>query len=199
MNRKRFLALLCTLVLLTVSLLPMAALASSKRYVYTSNGKSLNMRKAPITHANNKIANIPYGASVTVENFVDGGTWAYIKYDGKHGYVMSRYLVTKKPAARKSEPASAKTDSDPSYKQMEAASYDVLVRAHTPGGYVNLRWAPSTSSPVQEKVTDGSLLHVIAQNSSWAQVQDPATGLVGFMLRSFLTVSSTIGEGASAN
>ena len=199
---KRILSILLAAVLLLALALPMSALANVKhRYVYTSNGGSLNMRSSPVSHADNKIQSIPYGAEVLVESYVNNNTWAYVSYNNIAGYVMARYLVTEMPAKTKAEPAQSADAPTVSFKGFARASYDVLVRAHTPGGYVNLRWAPSMDLAVQEKVSDGAVLHVIAQNGSWAQVEDPSTGAVGFMPRSFLTEynAGAIGTGARAN
>ncbi|MCI5957243.1 MAG: SH3 domain-containing protein [Clostridiales bacterium] len=184
---KRILSTLLAAAMLFALALPTGALANVKRrYVYTANGGSLNMRTSPVSHADNKLQSIPYGAEVLVESYVNNNTWAYVSYNNVAGYVMARYLVTEMPA-KKAEPSQNEDASTVSFKGFTRVSYDVLVRAHTPGGYVNLRWAPSMDLAVQEKVNDGSVLHVIAQNHSWAQVENPATGAVGFMLRSFLT------------
>lgn len=181
---KRILAALTALVL--IAALPLGALANVKtRYVYTANGKSLNMRSAPIAHANNKIQSVPYGAQVLLESYVNGGTWAYVSYNNKAGYVMTRYLTDVQP--QNVQPAPEEESHEVSYEGFEPASYNVLVRAATPGSYVNLRWGPDKITPVHQRVNDGTMLCVIAQNKHWAQVQDPSTGAVGFMMRAFLT------------
>lgn len=181
----RCLTLLTALVMLWCVLAPVSALANVQvRYVYTSNGGVLNLRRAPVSHANNKIMSIPYGAEVLVESYVNNNTWAYVSYNGHTGYVMTRYLVKEKPG----NASNGGDDTEVNYSGFQAASYNVLVRASTPGGYVNLRWGPSKSVAVHSKIYDGAVLRVIAQNESWAQVEDPSTGAVGFMMRAFLTV-----------
>lgn len=199
--KKRILSLICVLAMLMAIALPVSAFANVKhRYVYTQNGGELNMRKAPVAHANNKIQGIPYGAEVLVESYVNNGTWAYVSYKNIAGYVMTRYLVTEKPASGGGGSPGSTTDTEVSYKGFTHTTYYALVRANTPGGYVNLRWGPSKSTPVQNKVYDGASLTVIAQNDFWAQVRDDSTGAVGFMMRSFLsTVNSggAIGTGAT--
>lgn len=193
--KKRTLSLLCAAVLLMTAMLPVAALANVHHaYVYTSNGKSLNMRKAPITHADNKIANVPYGAEVIVHEYVNSNTWAYVEYNGKQGYVMSRYLTNAKPSPKPSSGGDSGSG-DVSFKNFVQTDYMALVRASAPGGWVNLRWAPSKKMAVRERVYDGQKLEVIAQNETWAQVRDPETEIVGFMMRAFLTV---LGSGAES-
>lgn len=193
--KKRTLAVLLALVLLAA--LPFSALANVQHfYVYTANHKGLNMRSAPIAHADNKIQSVPFGAEVLLESYVNGGTWAYVSYNNVAGYVMTRYLTDVRPDVPQPQPE--EEVHEVSYKGFKSADYDVLVRAATPGSYVNLRWGPDKQTPVHQRVYDGAVLHVIAQNHGWAQVQDPATGAVGFMMRGFLTPYGAIGTGAGA-
>lgn len=199
--KKRTLSMACAIVLTAVMLLPIVASAATwTAYVYTSNGGSLNLRKAPVTHADNKIASIPYGAQLTMLDYVNNRTWAYVQYNGQKGYVMSRYLTFDKPGAHPN-PSPTPDDSDISFSGFEKVYYSVMVRPSAPGGYVNLRWAPSKKVAVYERVYDGQDLEVIAQNKTWAQVRDPDTGSVGFIMRSFLTTvgGGSIGTGASVN
>lgn len=187
--KKRFLSLFCVAVLLAGVILPVAAMAANKTYyVYTSNGKTLNMRRAPVTHTNNLVTHIPFGAKVTVERYEQNHKWAYVGYNGMHGYVMTRFLVDYKPA-RPTPKATPKPTTDSGkvdYSNFQAVDYDVLVRSSTAGGFVNLRWGPSKKTAVQKRVPDTTLLHVIAENGAWAQVVDPITGTTGFMMKSFL-------------
>lgn len=193
--KKRTLAMICAVVMLVTIALPLAVLADTQyRYVYTSNGKSLNLRSAPVSHAKNKIGSIPYGAKVTVDSYVNNSSWAYIKYNGQKGYVMSRYLVRKQPAPLATKPTSntgsttGKTGTE--YNGFTAASYAVTVRPATPGGFVNLRWGPSKADSIQARLLEGEVLDVIAQNGTWAQVTVRRTGAVGFIMRAFLNDAS---------
>lgn len=182
------LTLLMAFVMLWCVLAPVSALANVQvRYVYTKNGGVLNLRKAPVTHADNKILGIPYGSEVLVESYVNNNTWAYVSYNNQTGYVMTRYLVKEKPTSTPKQSGEETSETKVSYSGFEDADYNVLVRASTPGGYVNLRWGPSKSVAVHSKIYDGAVLHVIAENEKWAQVENPSTGEVGFMMRAFLT------------
>ncbi|MEG0902295.1 MAG: SH3 domain-containing protein [Clostridia bacterium] len=195
--KKRFLALICAVVLLSLTAMPMAALAGAHySYVYTSNGKTLNMRKAPITHANNKVTDVPYGARVVVHEYVNSATWAYVEYQGRMGYVMTRYLVNQAPAP-KPVPKPSAPDTPASFNGFVQAEYSALVRASVPGGYINMRWAPSKQQAIQQRMADGQRVEVIAQNKVWAQVRDDDTGNVGFIMLQFLSVIDGYGaEGA---
>ena len=64
--KKRAMAALFALVLMVGLVLSPGASASTTMYVYTSNGKSLNLRDYPTTDGN-VITTIPFGAKVTVD------------------------------------------------------------------------------------------------------------------------------------
>lgn len=189
--KKRSLALICAIVMLATLAMPIMALASQTKYVYTSNHKTLNLRSAPVSNANNKIASIPYATKLTVDRYVNNGKWAYVKYNNQWGYVMSRYLVDKKPAGKPAAPSSGKTTSSAvDYSGFVATSYQATVRPPAPGGMVNLRWGPSKSTRIYQKMYDGQAVEVISQNNTWAQVRLDSNGYVGFVMRQFLTVVS---------
>lgn len=187
--KKHFFILLCLVALLTSLVAPALAMPGDHAYyVYTSNGKSLNLRESPSTKAA-VIGHIPYGAEVNVVKLEDS-QWANITWNGLNGYVQRRYLMDTKPSTSASTTAVDDPVLDEELKSIysgfTAQDYDVMLRANTPGNYVNLRWGPSTKIAVQERVTDGASLHVLAQNKHWAQVYNPETGAVGFMYRSYL-------------
>ena len=177
-----------TVLLLVLSLTTSAFAFYGDMYVVTANGKSLNLRSFPKTETNNKIANIPFGEKVWVESSINEGEWCYVNYRGMEGYVVSRYLSYNKPS-EKPVPAptykptpSEKTD----YAGFVTVDLYSMVRPSTPGGYVHMRWAPTKASPVYRDYYAGESLHVIARNNVWSQVQDVATGRVGFMMNHFL-------------
>ena len=72
--------------------------ASTTMYVYTDNGKPLNVRSAPYV-GNNIIGTAPYGTALTVTQFQDDG-WAVIQWRlGSIAYVQSRYLQWNNPGS----------------------------------------------------------------------------------------------------
>ncbi len=187
--RKKLSILVCAVLLFTM-LLPVCALANpASMYVYTSNGKALHMRKTMVTGANNVVADIPYGAVVDVLSVVNA-TWAKCMYNNKTGYCMRRYLVADQPAAhQKSQPDTpAKTVAltNSMFSGMAACYYTATVRPTHPTGFVNLRWAPSTSAKIHDKYFADAQLVVMAQNKDWCQVLDQENNVMGFMMRSFL-------------
>ena len=187
---KRILSMLCAALLLALAVIPAAAMADSTAYVKTQSGCALRIRSSATTDEDNVVGKIAYGTKVTVKS--KQGDWSHIsvKLNGKTvtGYVYSRYLSSKKPTAVSSTSTneSTSTASTSYYGFKQVASYSVVVRPATTGGFVNLRWAPSKTAPVMDKLHDGDKLTVIAQNSTWAQVMNVSNGEVGYIMRRFL-------------
>ena len=162
-------------------------------YVDTANKKSLNMR-SDCTMGDNIIANIPYRAEVTVFEFLAGDAWARVEYNGRTGFVMSRYLSGTRPASGGGSGGGSSSSTTISYKGFTPTNYTAAVRPSNPSGYVNMRWAPSKSTSVHEVYYAGETLQVIADNGTWCQVYDTSRNICGFMMKQFLTILSVGGE-----
>ena len=199
---KKILVLMVTLALILAAFPLMSLVAQAgeqtddplARYVSTGNSGKLNVRSAPKTHTDNVIAQLENGTRVVIIEYLSGNTWVKVEFpkNGKIaiGYVQNRYLSTTKPTAVKpSKPAAsdaAKTEtlSFKNFKHVEPTT--MTVKPSTPGGYVNLRWGPSKAVAVMNKMYADAQVVVIAKDNTWAQVYDPATGYVGFMMLAFL-------------
>lgn len=190
---KKVLALVCALVLM---LLPLTTKAATTKYVSTGNSGKLNVRNTPHTHSNNVVIKLENGTEVTVEDYYDGHTWAYISVtvngETYEGYVMNRYLSNEKPSAQPAKPSKPSSSSSSSSSPLSFKKFkhveptQMSVKPSTPGGFVNLRWGPSKSVSVMDKLYADTQVIVIAKDNTWAQVYDPETGYVGFMMLSFL-------------
>ena len=203
--KKRTLAIIVVMVLtmLTVSAALASMVGNMTMYVYTANGKSLNLRAEPNTSAQ-VIANIPYGATVSVyEPYNDA--WYSVGYNGKTGYVMSRFLVSDPPGPKPTHtnsptptpsPSDKNTLSNAMFDGFSSASYQVKVQPSSPTGYVNLRWAPSLNASIHSRNYMGDILTVVAVNQKWSQVMDESNNVVGFMMSEFLTLYTGDGESA---
>lgn len=181
--RVKRLAILLVLLLVATMLPTLGASAETNYYVVTGNHKGLNMRADTTTDAT-IITVIPYGAKVGWIGLCEDPKWAAVYYGNQNGYVMMRYLSVNKPSSSGSSGSGTGTV-DP-YKSFVDADYYVTVTPSTPTGYVNLRWGPSKSTDVHGRYTQGEVLRVIAETSTWAQVLDEDTLTCGFMLKSFL-------------
>lgn len=201
--KKRLLSLALAVILLT-AFLPAFAVAEAgwTMYVCTENGGSLNVRSSPKT-GDNVIGKLNYGDSVFVYSISTNG-WASIEWQSYYGefftaYVMSRHLVNYNPGARPTKAptptAAPSADSDRIIADMnrefasakKVSPYTVAARPSRASGWVNLRWAPSTGMEVISKCTQGKRLTVLAELRNWYQVQDPETGLIGFISSQYVS------------
>ena len=75
-----------------------APAAYTVMYVYTDNGKSLNVRSTPYV-GDNIIAQAPFGSLIKVRRFLENG-WACIIWNlTGEAYVQSRYLLRERPSS----------------------------------------------------------------------------------------------------
>ena len=204
---------LALIAVMAAMLIPVLAAADSyygTQWVYTDNGKTLNVRSAPST-GDNVIGRLKYGAEVTVVQMYDNG-WAQILWEqndnGEFGtaYVQRRFLVNHQPTSQPvqpvqpSAPASGSTDAATDYAKVftsmntefrsakkVASPYTVVARPSRASGWVNLRWAPATEAERIATCKQGKELTVLAELKSWYQVQDPETGMIGFISRQYVT------------
>ena len=201
---KRLLSLALAAILLA-ALIP-AALADSERtmYVYTENGKSLNVRRTPEV-ADNIVAQAKYGEPVTVVATSANG-WSTLWWQDNNGefhyyYVQSRFLVNYKPGAKPTASPSATTAPSTSTDAAKVLSdmnwqfttakkvspYTVVARPSRASGWVNLRWAPTTEAERIATCKQGKELTVLVELKNWYQVQDPDTGMIGFISNQYVT------------
>ena len=201
--KKRMVSLLLVFVMALGLMIP-AALAEDETaaeegyyYVYTENGKGLNVRETP---GGKVVGNLKYGTRIHVDAFVDSN-WALIVYNYDNGYgkgdyaafVNRRFLQKTKPAAKK---AATKTDGSANdtvetlNKEFASAKkvtpYKVTVRPTRASGWVNMRWAPSQSAELMATYKANDQLLVIRELTNWLQVEDQDTGDVGFINKAFI-------------
>ena len=207
--KKQIISLLLIAVMVAM-LLPTVAFADyyGTQWVYTDNGKSLNVRSTPST-GNNIIGSLKYGAEVTVVEMYSNG-WAQILWQqnayGEFGvaYVQRRFLVNHKPTSQPAQsstvPASGGTatavDLAKAFSTMNdefrtgklvAKPFIVYARPSRASGWVNLRWAPSTEAERIATCPQGKALTVIGETKNWYQVQDPQTGMIGFISKQYVS------------
>ncbi len=207
--KKRLIALLTVLVIAAVCVIP-AALAEDDTpdptagyyYVYTENGKGLNVRDTP---GGTVVGSLKYGTKIYCEYFDGGNGWALItyKYD-KPGYgvneyacfISNRYLRKTKPPARPKENTSTSgtassddvaTEINAEFRSAQKVEpFVVTVRPSRASGWVNVRWAPSKAAEIQATYKQNDKLLVIRELKNWYQVQDQDTGDVGFVSKQFV-------------
>ena len=171
-------------------------------YVYTENGKGLNVRATP---GGDIVGSLKYGTRIYCYSRDGGNGWALIDYTynmpgfGKGTYacfISSRYLRKSKPPANPGSESSSSSSSGSSdtaaeiNREFRSAKkvdpFTVTVRPSRASGWVNLRWAPSKSTEVMATYKQNEKLLVIQETNNWYQVEDQDTGNVGFISKQFV-------------
>ena len=119
-------------------------------------------------------------------------------------WVSTRYLSKTDPRQKTasntsaaSSTSSASTDAAKILSDMNAefktgklvTSFTVYARPSRASGWVNLRWAPSTETERIATCPQGKALTVIGETKNWYQVQDPETGMIGFIMKKFVSAN----------
>ena len=171
-------------------------------YVYTENGKGLNVRATP---GGDIVGSLKYGTRIYCYYRDGGNGWSLIDYTynmpgfGKGTYacfISSRYLRKSKPPANPGSESSSSSSSGSSdtaaeiNREFRSAKkvdpFTVTVRPSRASGWVNLRWAPSKSTEVMATYKQNEKLLVIQETNNWYQVEDQDTGNVGFISKQFV-------------
>ncbi len=169
-------------------------------YVYTENGKGLNVRDTP---GGEKVGSLKYGTKVYCYYLDNGLGWALIDYTyNKPGYgygtyacfISSRYLRKSKPPANPADAASSSStktatlsDVNKEFKSArKVVPFTVTVRPSRASGWVNMRWAPSLDAEVLATYKQNEKLQVIYELTNWYQVEDQDTGAVGFISKQYV-------------
>ena len=206
---KRLTALLTILVLAAAILIPAAMAADDTSsnsagyyYVYTENGKGLNVRATP---GGDIVGSLKYGTKIYCYYRDGGNGWALIDYSynmpgvgyGTYAcFISSRYLRKSKPPARQSSDTSSQSsaatadtteDINAEFRSAQKVTpFSVTVRPSRASGWVNLRWAPSKSAEIMATYKANEKLLVIQELNNWYQVEDQDTGDVGFISKQFV-------------
>lgn len=195
---KRFVSMMLVVLTLMLAVFVPAALACEEGpdehagyyYVKTGNGKGLNVRDNP----NGKVVgSLKYGTRVYVDAFADS-EWALItyRYDNGHGkndyaaYVSTRFLVHNNPGKFQGT-SSSKSANDVKRTEKTVAPYTIVSRPVHATGWVNLRRTPSTDTKVLNRCYAGKTLTVLAELNNWLKVQDPATGVIGYISSKYVS------------
>lgn len=172
-------------------------------YVNTANGKGLNMRSRPNTNGQ-ILTTIPNGSAVTLF-WYENSSWAYVAYRSYFGFCMTRHLSEypgsnnhssgsnnhssgSSSSSHNSATVASGTDNNLNqmFKGFKYVNYTAAVKPSSPTGFVNMRWAPSKTAPVQCIYYADTVLSVIATNGTWSQVYNELTGQGGFIMNAFL-------------
>jgi uncharacterized protein YgiM (DUF1202 family) len=193
---KKLISILAAVALLLTMTVSIASaeekgLGLGTMFVYTENGKTLNVRSTPET-GDNVIGQLAYGAQVNVIGF-EGG-WARITYLGGTAWVQSRFLQWYAPGPKPTPQPEPKPDPDAEQMNAELNSEVSIPRtiaqaqARRATGWVNMRIYPSKETGCVQTCPDGAELIAFAETINWYHVTDPATGNSGYIRKDFLKI-----------
>lgn len=190
------LILALTVILSACAVFTAAAADSGRYYVYTSNGKTLNLREGPGKDYK-AIAQIPYGDEFYVSSTVGNG-WSYGHWGGQFGYVMTRYLQKDKPGAKPTPAPETKEEEERRAEQekltKELKSEKVIdpiyiaVRATRTSGWINFRKGPSKTTTRLAAFPDGKELIAVGETTNWYKARDPENDKLGYIHKNYITV-----------
>ena len=197
---KRLILIVLALTVLAAVCAPALSSAASQyktMYVYTENGGSLNVREEPDS-GSRVLGKLPYGTPVNVTRRVGRTGWTEILYGTgaySYAYVQSRFLVSRMPGPQPDpDPTPAGTDTlrdvNAEFRTAKFVRlpYSVIARPERASGWVNLRWAPSLDAERMATCPDGKRLTVLAELRDWYQVEDPVSGMIGFISRNYVEI-----------
>ena len=142
------------------------ALPPVQGYAYVStNGGGLNMREYASTAARVTMV-IPRYARVEILSY--GSTWAWVRYMGVSGYVMTRYLST---GGVSPAPTAAPT----------AGSWATVA---TQSGGLNIREATYVGSRILKVAPKGATVSVLERGTTWSRIS--YGGVTGYAMTGFL-------------
>ena len=213
---KRILTL-ALIVVMTMMLIP-SAHASWTMYVSPAAGTTVNLRSTPEIAKNDKnlITKIPYGTALTVKYISNG--WACIDYGiGRYdeAYMMVKYLTydyvppteanMKKKTSnsdtsgkQQSSSGTGTSDLEAHYKKMNEQfrsfrrvvnPYTVYGKPERATGFSNMRFAPNEKAELVRRIRQNEELTVIGETTRWYQVEDPETGIIGYISRFYVSTN----------
>lgn len=160
-------------------------------WVFTDNGKELNVRNAP---GGDIIGKLKYGEKVTVVSFIND-EWAAINYkDSELGYVSTRFLIKADPeeVKRLIEEEQSEITGDPMTdinaefaSAVDVDDYKITARPARVTSLVYMRWIPSETGRIIIGYKATEQLIVLKELEHYLQVQDPDTGDVGYIHKKF--------------
>ena len=160
-------------------------------WVFTDNGKELNVRNAP---GGDIIGKLKYGEQVTVVSFIND-EWAAINYkDSELGYVSTRFLIKADPEEVKKliEEEQSEITGDPMTdinaefaSAVDVDEYKITARPARVTSLVYMRWIPGETGRIIMGYKATEQLIVLKELDHYLQVQDPDTGDVGYIHKKF--------------
>ncbi len=164
-------------------------------YVYTPNGKTVNVRSTP-EMTNNVIAQLKYGTKVMVE-FINSSGWAVVLYQGREAYIQGRFLQDNPPGPKptpspeQKEEEELKLEQEKLNKELKsereiAEPFYITVRATRTSGWINFRVGPSKITSRVASFPDAKELIAIGETTNWYRARDPETQKIGYIHKNYV-------------
>ena len=193
MKKALSLVLMLAILISVWTIIPTAQ-ADELYYVYTNNGKILNMRAEPNKNAR-VLAKIPFGEEFWVAETLGGG-WSYGKWNGQYGYVMTRFLTKTKPDKKPGEETEEEKERRKEEEKLaselnsekDVSPFYIAVVATRATGWINFRVGPSKITTRLASYPDGKELIVQAETTNWYKAIDPDNDELGYINKNFTTV-----------
>ena len=149
-------------------------------WVNCANGKTLNVRSS----VNGKVLyRLECGTQVEVQSAVkaDAG-WSYItcKNHKNGGYVMTKFLVSKKPGKYEI------TERDDNFVAVTPYKVTAQSLKGHPEQSVGLRVSPNKTAKSIRRLAAGEELEVVAVGRLWSKVVDKVTGRTGYVANDYM-------------
>lgn len=198
---KRMISLLIALALLVSACVIIPAASSAEllpMYVYTANGKTVNVRSTPDTTDNsNIITRLKYGSKVMVE-FINASGWAVVMINGREAYIQARFLRDDPPAPKPTqapedkEAQERKTEEEKLNRELKSEReitepFYIAVHATRTSGWINFRVGPSKITSRVASFPDAKELIAIGETTNWYRARDPETQKIGYIHKNYVT------------
>lgn len=188
---KRILSLVAVMMLvMTMFAMTTTASAIYTAYSNCSNGQPLNVRSGPGKEYP-VIGTIKYRDQIAVDHDLGNG-WSELVWGSIPGYAMTGLMSRTDPGpynpSRKQQTVTTTNSLNTIFSKARIVSpYTITTKTVRASGSANLRWAPSKTSTLLRAYPAGQELRVIAElGNDWYQVEDPLTGIVGFLNKAYV-------------
>ena len=196
--KKTFAMLLVLVLLVSICvIIPAVSLAEPlPMYVYTENGKTVNVRSTP-EKGNNVIGRLAYGEKVMVE-FINSTGWGVVIYNGHEAYVQARFLQDNPPGPKptlspqEKEERELNIEQDKLNKELESEReieepFYIAVRATRTTGWINFCVGPSKITSRIASFPDSKELIALGETTNWYRARDPETQKIGYIHKNYIT------------
>ena len=181
---KKLISIVLAIMTLAGLMIPVFAGAETTEnvtmWVNCANGKTLNVRDS----ANGKVLyRLECGTKVEIQSAVSAPAgWACIscKNHKNGGYVMTKFLVSKKPGKYEI------TERDDNFVAVTPYKVTAQSLKGHPEQSVGLRVSPNKTAKSIRRLAAGDVLEVVAIGRIWSKVVDTATGRTGYVANDYM-------------